>query len=269
MEKELLLFYKLWNSSLQQQDIAIGLNDLAYTTQHDVKIASSQLYKLIYVCISIIIILIPLFWLPCLLIWCLFRIGAPRLSKSELIQLKEINKGIYLFNTRDYTEASKIFENIAHLIIKRDSSFNSWRYYCYFYTKQYSKAITVLETSDVKSANIKKLSCYIETKEFQKIIDTIKKSYYPKNINHNPIILAILCSAMIKLQYPDIAKKTLNDNYKHFSETNTYNLLPYWYTLGKCNEALGIYDEALAAYRTISVHCPDFLDVKELLIKLS
>ena len=266
MKDELNLFYQMWNIPTQTLGNAVSVSNLGFFTKFDLFIATvvkNPLYMTLYVVTLLLLLLfLTLFVLVFLIIY--FSNTHNYHSKERLRQLENIYSGIDAYNNKDYKEALNIFETLNAVISKNDLEFNSWLFYCYFNTGNYQKAIELFNYRSTNNERVKLLLCYYKLDNIQAMIDSIQQRFFASEIYNNPLILAILGTALYKQNVPDIAIEKLS-TYSTTGKLFNNDNCAFLYTLAKCKEATGDKSGAQADFKTIFAFNPNFMDVKDIL----
>ena len=266
MKDELNLFYQMWNMSTQISENTADIRNLSFFTKFDLflaKIIKNPMYTTLYVVALLLLLLfLTLFVLVFLIIY--FSNTHNYHNRERLQQLENIYAGIDAYNNKDYIQALNIFETLNAVINKDDLEFNSWLFYCYFNTGNYPKALEMLNFRMTRNTRIKILLCYYKLNNIQGLVDTIQKKFTEAEVYKNPLILAILCSALYKLNLPDVAIEKLS-TYSTTGKLFNNDNCAFLYTLAKCKDATGDKSGAQADFKTIFAFNPNFMDVKDIL----
>ena len=266
MKDELNLFYQIWDIPTQTLGNAASVSNLGFFTKFDLFLAKKKknpMYTTLYVVTLLLLLLfLTLFVLVFLIIY--FSNTHNYHNRERLQQLENIYAGIDAYNNKDYIQALNIFETLNAVINKDDLEFNSWLFYCYFNTGNYPKALEMLNFRMTRNTRIKILLCYYKLNNIQGLVDTIQKKFTEAEVYKNPLILAILCSALYKLNLPDVAIEKLS-TYSTTGKLFNNDNCAFLYTLAKCKEATGDKSGAQADFKTIFAFNPNFMDVKDIL----
>ena len=266
MKDELNLFYQMWNMSTQISENTADIRNLSFFTKFDLFVAAivkNPLYRvLLLIAIVCLFMFLFLFVIIFFIIY-LSKTSTPH-SREKLRLLENIYIGIDAYNNKNYKEALSIFETLNAVINKDDLEFNSWLFYCYFNTGNYPKALEMLNFRMTRNTRIKILLCYYKLNNIQGLVDTIQKKFTEAEVYKNPLILAILCSALYKLNLPDVAIEKLS-TYSTTGKLFNNDNCAFLYTLAKCKDATGDKSGAQADFKTIFAFNPNFMDVKDIL----
>lgn len=266
MKDELNLFYQMWNMSTQISENTADIRNLSFFTKFDLFVAAivkNPLYR-VFLLIAIVCLFMFLFlFVIIFFIIYLSKTSTPH-SREKLRLLENIYIGIDAYNNKNYKEALSIFETLNAVISKNDLEFNSWLFYCYFNTGNYQKAIELFNYRSTNNERVKLLLCYYKLDNIQAMIDSIQQRFFASEIYNNPLILAILGTALYKQNVLDIAIEKLS-TYSTTGKLFNNDNCAFLYTLAKCKEATGDKSGAQADFKTIFAFNPNFMDVKDIL----